>query len=89
MGSFKSLGTPTQTFTLSILVFDAMWDTVDAQDVSVLGDHFKFFSWVAPVSDDLTLQETNTTGNMGKVHEKHDSMEKSMEAQLHVRRKLN
>lgn len=85
MGSFKSFATPAQTFILSILIFDPMWDSVDAQDVLILSDHFKFFSWVAPVSDDLTLQETNIMVNMGKVHEKHDSMEKSMETHLHVR----
>lgn len=85
MGSFKSSGTPTQTFTLSIIVFNPVWDSVDAQDVPIFSDHFEFFSWVAPVSDDLTLQETNIMVNMGKVHEKHDSMEKSMETHLHVR----
>lgn len=72
-------------FTLSILVFEPLWDSVDAQYVPILGDHFKFFSWVAPVSDDLTLQETNTVVNMGKVHKKHDSMEKSMETYLYLR----
>ncbi len=66
MGSFKSFGTPAQTFTLSILVFDPMWDSVDAQNVLILSDHFKFFSWVAPMSDDLTLQETNTTVSNGQ-----------------------
>lgn len=62
-----------------------MWDSVDAQDVPVLGDHFEFFRCVAPVCDDLALQETDTVVNMDKVHEKHDSMEKSMQTHLHVR----
>lgn len=58
---FKS--TPTLSINLTLLEFtlDAVWDPVDAQDVAILSDHLELFRRITPVSDDLTLSNTNTT----------------------------